>query len=317
VQAALRLATSPAEFEDFQSPPLRAGGHADGALDRQSLLEHLAAVQMQRDWMAEEIDLLRRRDDSLNTYMARLDEELRLAGRIQQDFLPKSLPRVGRASFHTLFRPAGYVSGDLFDVTRLDERHVGFWIADAVGHGMPAALLTMYIKHGMITREVTNNRLTLLTPGETLGRLNTALVEQNLAQATFATVIYGIVNTETLDVQMARAGHPSPLLITPDGRMEDLPGSGGLLGIFPDEVFETTRITLKPGERLLFYSDGVELTFGGGDSSQTTQWRSEIQSRIHQGSDELIADLTAYLDNQQGSLAPRDDLTLILLDRTQ
>ena len=48
--------------------------------------------------------------------------------------------------FHTLFRPASHVSGDLYDVMRLDEDHIGFYMADAVGHGMPAALLTMFIK---------------------------------------------------------------------------------------------------------------------------------------------------------------------------
>ena len=56
--------------------------------------------------------------------------------------------------FHTLFRPAGYVSGDLYDVARLDERRIGFYVADAVGHGMPAALLTMFIKHALVTKEV-------------------------------------------------------------------------------------------------------------------------------------------------------------------
>ena len=78
--------------------------------------------------------------------MTRLDEELRLAAKLQQDFLPKQLPQVGPIHFHSLFRPAGYVSGDLYDVMRLDEKRVGFFPVDAVGHGMPAALLTMFIK---------------------------------------------------------------------------------------------------------------------------------------------------------------------------
>ena len=314
MQAALRLVDSIQQADDALAALNRTSEFADALVDRQALLEHLLSLQKQRDWMAEEINLLRRRDDTLNTYMARLDEELRLAGRIQQDFLPKTLPQVGRARFHTLFRPAGYVSGDLYDVVRLDSRHVGFWIADAVGHGMPAALLTMFIKHGMVTRDFTAAGMTLLTPGETLGRLNAALVEQNLTQATFATAIYGIVDTQSMDVQIARAGHPSPLRITTTGQLQDLPGCGGLLGIFPDETFETTRITLEPGQRLLFYSDGVELTFGSGDPSETTHWRDELQARTSLSSADIVNDLVGYLDNQQGSLAPKDDLTLILLE---
>ncbi len=124
------------------------------------IVHQLDSVQKEMDGLREELNLLRRRDETLNFYMHRLDEELRLAARLQQDFLPKSLPNVGRLHFHTLFRPAGYVSGDLYDVMRLDERRIGFYMADAVGHGMPAALLTMFLKHALVTKE-------LLTPGPT------------------------------------------------------------------------------------------------------------------------------------------------------
>src|SRR5688572_9036270 len=104
------------------------------------VMQQLGELQDEIQNLHGEINQLRRRDETLRFYMHRLDEELRLAARIQQDFLPKMLPQVGPVHFHTLFRPAGYVSGDLYDVTRLDERHVGFYIADAVGHGVPAAL---------------------------------------------------------------------------------------------------------------------------------------------------------------------------------
>src|SRR4051812_12621367 len=119
--------------------------------------------------------------------MHRLDEELRLAARIQQDFLPKLLPQVGNVHFHTLFRPAGYVSGDIYDVARLDETTVGFFVCDAVGHGMPAALLTMFIKRAMVTKEILASGYRLLDPGETLRNLNQSLVDQNLSQATYTT----------------------------------------------------------------------------------------------------------------------------------
>src|SRR5687768_3585781 len=92
-----------------------------------SLEQQLEAVQREMDALRAELNVLRRRDETLNFYMHRLDEELRLAARLQQDFLPRELPRDSAVSFHTLFRPAGYVSGDLYDVTRLDDRQVGFY----------------------------------------------------------------------------------------------------------------------------------------------------------------------------------------------
>jgi len=68
-----------------------------------------------------------------------VDQELRLDSRLQRDFLPKQLPTVGDIRFHVLYRPATWVCGDVYDVQRLDERFIGFYLADAVGHGVAAA----------------------------------------------------------------------------------------------------------------------------------------------------------------------------------
>src|SRR3954462_6644719 len=215
--------SGPAALQAVQSIlPELGPGMLEGQLD---------AVQREVNSLRGELDLLRRRDETLNYYMQRLDEELRLAARLQQDFLPKSLPQLGRVRFHTLFRPAGYVSGDLYDVMRLDERHVGFYMADAVGHGMPAALLTMFIKNALVTKEITQGSYRLLDPAQAIARLNEALVAQNLSYATFATAPYGLINTETLEVSFARGGHPNPVLLHADGTTEDLCADGSLLGI--------------------------------------------------------------------------------------
>src|SRR5437764_15779 len=93
-------------------------------------LAQVDALRNEISALTTELTLLRRKGETLNFHMSRLDEELRLAARLQQDFLPKSMPQVGRVHFNTLFRPAGYVSGDFYDVMRLDERTVGFYIAD-------------------------------------------------------------------------------------------------------------------------------------------------------------------------------------------
>ena len=135
----------------------------------------LEAVQHELDAVRAELDVLRQRDDTLRFYMQRLDEELKLAARLQQDFLPRKLPQIGPVTFQTLFRPAGHVSGDLYDVMRLDENHIGFYMADAVGHGMPAALLTMFLKQALVTKEIVPGGYRLLAPSLTMARLNEAL----------------------------------------------------------------------------------------------------------------------------------------------
>ncbi len=246
--------------------------------------------------------------------MHRLDEELRLAARLQQDFLPKTLPQVGPIHFRTLFRPAGYVSGDLYDVARLDEAHVGFYMADAVGHGMPAALLTMFIKNALVTKQITAKGYRLLDPGEALAGLNAALVEQKLNHATFATAIYGMVNTHTLMCRFASAGHPRPMLMRADGTVLDLESEGGLLGIFPNEQYLDAEIQLRAGDRLIVYTDGIEVAFADDQCHDTELWRTELQRRRDMPTEQLLQELSDSLDKETGSLQPKDDLSIIVLE---
>jgi phosphoserine phosphatase RsbU/P len=249
--------------------------------------------------------------------MQRLDEELRLAARLQQDFLPKELPQVGTVRFQALFRPAGYVSGDLYDVFRLDETHVGFYLADAIGHGVPAALLTMFLRTSLVSKEIFSRGYRLLTPGEALGRLNAALVAQNFSLTTFATAIYGVIDTVSGEVMISSAGHPCPTLIpAADGEVRDLELTGGaLLGVFPDEMYATSKIHLAPGDRLFLHSDGIDLVVGEvTDEDIRSAWRSELDRRRKMETEKLLAEFSECLDRRSGSLQPKDDLTVIAVE---
>jgi phosphoserine phosphatase RsbU/P len=279
-----------------------------------AVADQIDQLEAEVESLRRQINFLNRRDETLNFYMHRLDEELRLAARLQQDFLPKSLPQIGQVHFRTLFRPAGYVSGDLYDVARLDEAHIGFYIADAVGHGMPAALLTMFIKNALVTKQITTGGYRLLDPGEALGGLNAALVEQKLNHATFATAVYGMVNVHTLMCRFASAGHPRPLLIRADGTLQELPCEGSLLGIFPDERYLDYQLQLVQGDRLFLYTDGIEVAFADDQCRDTQRWRTELHRRCQLPTDQLLQELSEGLDRETGSLQPKDDLSIIIVE---
>lgn len=280
----------------------------------EQIAQRIEDLQAELDSLRSELNVLRRRDETLNFYMHRLDEELRLAARIQQDFLPKSLPQIGDVHFHTLFRPAGYVSGDLYDVMRLDERHIAFYLADAVGHGMPAALLTMFLKHSLVTKEVGPDGYRLLPPSEAMRRLNESFVSQALTHASFATALYGMIDVRTHQVTLARAGHPVPLILRTNGTLDRIEADGGLLGVFPDEVFTDGTATLEPGDRLVLFTDGVEMGFGGSAAPDDAAWRMELQQRGALDGSALLLDLSRCLDSSAGSLDPKDDLTVIVVE---
>ena len=277
------------------------------------IAQPLESLQHEIDLLHAEVNALRRRDDALKFYMHRLDEEMRLAARLQQDFLPKDLPRIGPVRFHTLFRPAGYVSGDLYDVMRLDETHVGFYMADSVGHGMPAALLTMFMKNALVTKQIDASGYRLLPPAQTMARLNDSLVAQNLSHATFATAIYGLIDTRSLQLTFARGGHPNPIILRGDSGMECLRTDGSLLGIFPDETFAETTVQLAPGDRMIVFTDGIEVAFSDDATADSVRWREELWLRRGLCTEELLRDFAEHEDQQAGSLSPKDDLTMIVV----
>jgi len=269
----------------------------------------------ERDEARAEAADLRRRAARLDDHLSRLDGELRLAGRLQRDFLPKALPRVGTARFNTLFRPAAHVSGDFYDVVRLDEDHVGFYVADAVGHGVPAALLTMFIKHTLATKQIgPAGTYRLLSPGETLARLNTALLDQGLSGSTFATAAYGVVDVRTRVVTLARAGHPHPLLLAGDGSVKPVACDGGLLGILPDEVFGEATFALAPGDRLVLYTDGVEVAFAETAAVSIERWQVMVATHAHPVTGDLLGACATAVEAYNGDGPPRDDLTLLSLE---
>lgn len=276
-------------------------------------LAGLAAARPIIDQLQRENAMLRKFDTGLNSQITQMDEEMRLAARLQVDFLPRTLPNVGACSFNVLFRPASYVSGDIYDVARLDEDHVGFFIADAVGHGMPAALLTIFIKRTLQTKEILGSGYRIIKPDEALAHLNNELVKQELSLCQFVTMAYGIINTSTLVLEWARAGHPLPMLLRTRGSAQDIEVDGALLGVFPDEKFPLAQQQLAPGDSVLLYSDGFESAFTDPAGLINERYRAEFGKLAGPMPQKRFQDMVHELDKQEGSLHQRDDLTALML----
>lgn len=274
--------------------------------------------------LKREIKLLRAHEGGLCGQIAQLDEELRMAAQLQKEFMPTELPRVGGVGFDVLWRPAGYVSGDIYDVIRLDETHIGLFIADAVGHGVPAALMTVNIKRSMPTKvidESCENGYRLYTPAEALGLLNRGMIEHQTGKVRFATACYGVIDTQTHQLTVARAGHPYPLILRADGHTETIEPEGGLLGVFPNEVFEQAVVQLNPGDRVLLYSDGFEVAFDSTEDENSKgrkkiandQYAEEFEDLRHGNAEAALDRLAQRLNMQSGSLNQRDDLTVVCM----
>jgi len=194
-----------------------------------------------------------------------LSEQLRLAGLVQQDFLPTKLPNTGEVQWATIFQPAEWVSGDFYNIVRIDEQHIGFYVADVVGHGMPAALLTIFVEQALVMRETIGSNYRIFSPAEVMKALNVRMAEQKLSGYQFATCCYCVLNIKTLQLTYARAGHPYPILIRPQEQPQQLEIQGPLLGIFEQSEYIQQTVQLQCGDKLLLYSDGAEPFIGSFD----------------------------------------------------
>ena len=254
------------------------------------------------------------RDEALNHSLEEVTEEMRLAARVQEDFLPKDLPGMAGVGFGTVYRPASWLSGDIYDIMRLDESHVGFYVVDAVGHGMPAALLTMFIKRALVTKRIEGHEYQIIEPGEALSQLNTEMVEQKLSNHPFATACYGILNIHTLGVRLANAGHPAALLIGSDGEIKELQAEGSLLGVFEDADYATVEFGLQQGDKMVLYSDGVEDVIVETNGGESTRFREGFVDLARGDAQSLCDGLLEAIDGPQDSRRVRDDATVVAVE---
>jgi serine phosphatase RsbU (regulator of sigma subunit) len=248
---------------------------------------------------------------SLQTSVESLTEQLRLAGLVQRDFLPAQLPNSPEAQWAASFIPAEWVSGDIYDVARVDEQHIGFYIADAVGHSMPAALLTIFIKQALAMRETVNSSYRIFAPKEVLKGLNARMISQRLSGYQFITCCYCLLNVKTRQMAFARGGHPYPILLREDEPPKQLEARGSLLGVFENAEFDQQVVQLQSGDKLLLYSDGAEWLIGGLDDQGGFHFSDELLSLKDASVTELVDGLTEIAENHDIPIPELDDFTLV------
>jgi sigma-B regulation protein RsbU (phosphoserine phosphatase) len=126
-----------------------------------------------------------------------------------------------------------------------------------MGHGVPACLLTALIKNAIRAKEVVGQHYRLIPPGDVLHQLNHSLVELALAENPFITMAYALFNHRDGTLWFARAGHPCPLFVPRGTKPCFWQVEGSLLGVF-DTAFPTATHSLRPGDKVLFFSNGMD-----------------------------------------------------------
>jgi serine phosphatase RsbU (regulator of sigma subunit)/ketosteroid isomerase-like protein len=240
----------------------------------------------------------------------RIEQELRVARRIQQASLPKAVPELGGWDISPQYRPAREVGGDFYDFHLLPGGRLGLVVGDATGKGVPAALV-MSTTCGMLRLAAQSYS----SPGEMLQRVNEALFP-NIPPSMFVTCFYSILEPNSGRLVFANAGHPLPFMRR-GGDAEELRARGMPLGLMPGMDYEEKEIVLEAGEAALFYSDGlVESHDSKGEMFGSLRLRALIAE--HGDEERSLGDfLLERLYSFTGEVwEQEDDITLLTLRRS-
>ena len=235
-------------------------------------------------------------------------------GRQQQrrilSLVPPDVPGYELASHYAAAREIG---GDFFELFRLHRRGrpLAMAIADVTGKGLDAALLMAF------SRPVMHSALEAANgPADALERTNRVLVGERRGTL-FITAIAALLEPRTGRIRIANAGHEPPLLVAADGgEIEPVGTPGVLLGAFATLDAPATETLLEPGDRLLFYTDGVTDARGpSGERFGDDRLVATLEAARAGGASDLVQAVVEAVATFAGATEPADDLTLVAIGR--
>jgi sigma-B regulation protein RsbU (phosphoserine phosphatase) len=247
----------------------------------------------------------------------RIEQDIEAAWTIQESFLVNDWPTDDRRfEVYGVTEPAKIVGGDFYDFAYLDDDRVGMLIGDVSGKGVPAAL-TM----AQLLAEFRLGAPGVKSPAELLARLNEGLVKRS-RRGMFCTVAVLGINLQEGTITGANAGHHPMLLASENGITTTIPASGPPIGVVPDISWEDVKITVDPGDTLLFYTDGiVEAKAGttrapGGPGPKEYGLKSlerVVADHYPSTPQNLIDRVIGDVHDFCSPLSPHDDCTMIAL----
>ncbi len=283
--------------------PVLDGGRVVGILSINMLIDRRA------EYLNQLIDSRTQELRDANEALLARDSEvlynLRAAGKLQMKLMPHSPPEWPEVAWAVHFAPLDHLGGDYYDFAEPTPDHLGFLMADASGHSVPAAMVAVLTRFAFAD---ISHRTT--SPGEVLAVLNERL--NGVTEERFVTAFYGVFDRRTRTLRYASAGHPPPLRWeAATGKVSELASQGFLLGIVPDEVYAEREVTLAAGDVVCFYTDGlIEARNEIGEQFGEDRVRACLAEHAAHGQDQA---LTALLEAQRefcSGVPLTDDLTV-------
>jgi serine phosphatase RsbU (regulator of sigma subunit) len=242
---------------------------------------------------------------------AHILHELELARKVQANLMPAKLPAVAGYELAAFWLPAQEMAGDYYGVYKLPDRRWGLVVADVSGKGASSALF-MAMTYSLIRERVEKDS----SPASVLAEVNRHL-HQQLADQSFVTAFYAVLDPARNRLTYANAGHHPPIVRRRSGQLEQLPNGSMALGVLPDTPYTEQSIHLEPGDSLVIYTDGVTDAFNPDDEVFDLPRLKTSVAQEPGSASALLGRLKGDLSTWVGSTPQFDDITVLVLTRQQ
>ena len=240
----------------------------------------------------------------------RIKSELRIAHQIQTSMLPRNFPPFPdkkQFDIYAIMNPAKEVGGDFYDFFLIDDHRLCFLIGDVSGKGVPAALF-MAISKALLKTEALRG----ISLDEVLTRVNNSLAPDN-DNAMFVTVLCVLLDIQTGEITLSDGGHNLPLVGNSKDGFDyiELPKSM-VIGVMENVNFQTKKMTLKPGDTIFLYTDGVtEAMNPEKELFSEERLRAEMINRKDKDIEEIIHSIREEIRIFAGYEQQSDDITML------
>jgi sigma-B regulation protein RsbU (phosphoserine phosphatase) len=247
----------------------------------------------------------------------KLNSDLQFARNIQRGMLPVDGVYWDVFRLSALYLPADVLGGDFFDVLRIDEDKSLLYIADVSGHGVHASMLTMFMR-GVIQgklREAARDPMTLLAS------LMSAFIDLDLNSEIYLSMLLCCYDAPKEELSIINAGHNCyPLIVRDGGRVEEIEAGGLPISKLGRRMGHSeVKTPLRPGERLVLYTDGILEEFGdeSDGKSQKSFGVEDLKALLCRGADKSGKALAAEIAGAAAKFSganPKDDRAVLIAD---
>ncbi len=211
--------------------------------------DDLAVLQLLTSQVAIIIEKVRLHEQVVEK--KRIEAQLEIARQVQLELLPSSDPQMEGFDISAYVFPTEEVSGDYYDWVKVFDDQIGIIVADAVGKGIPAALLMAFLRASLRSCVQVG-----YAPNIAFSKVS-ELLRDSIEDNQFITAVYGILDTTNRTFVFSNAGHNPPLLIKPDGEYRFVEYGDTPLGMFPDTHFHQHFIRFEDRQVMVIYTDGI------------------------------------------------------------